>query len=52
MPVAGLTNSSIVVAEAYLNPAAHMPVGIEEWLLQDEVCVHAAGGRESRETGG
>ena len=34
---AGLGNSSIVVAEAYLNPAAHMPVGIQEWLRQDDI---------------
>ena len=34
---AGLANASIVVAEAYLNPAAHMPVGIDEWLRREEV---------------
>jgi len=33
----GLTNASVVVAEAYLNPAAHMPVGIQEWLLKNEI---------------
>ena len=34
---AGLATSSLVVAEAYLNPAAHMPVGIQEWLQQDGI---------------
>ena len=34
---AGLATSSLVVAEAYLNPAAHMPVGIQEWLQQDDI---------------
>jgi hypothetical protein len=32
-----LKNKSVVVAEAYLNPAAHAPVQVEDWLSTEEV---------------
>jgi hypothetical protein len=32
-----LKNNSVVVAEAYLNPAAHAPVQVHEWLATNEV---------------
>lgn len=34
---AALENKSVVVAEAYLNPAAHMPVGVEAWLQKQDI---------------
>ena len=36
-----LTNKSVVVAEAYLNPAAHAPVQVQEWLSSDQVMLLA-----------
>lgn len=33
-----LGNRSVVVAEAYLNPAAHEPVNIHDWLDAEQVC--------------
>ena len=33
-----LSNRSVVVAETYLNPAAHAPVQIDDWLTRTEVC--------------
>ena len=31
-----LVNGSVVVAEAYLNPAAHEPVDIQRWLVAED----------------